>query len=437
MNGGIGMFGHCLAVNAAGNLTIGGLDTVELAQTYGTPLLVMDEAEIRRACRGYQRAMQSAFDGGGQVLYASKAFCCKAMCRIAADEGLGLDVVSGGELYTALAAGFPPERMYMHGNSKTVEELAYAVQAGVGHIVVDNLTELEQLQEIAFAAKQRVNVLFRVKPGIDAHTHDYIKTGHVDSKFGFALQTGEAFAAIRAAMRMDSLRIAGVHCHIGSQIVDLKPFQLAAEVMLEFMAQVRSGLGVTLGQLNLGGGFGIRELPSHDAAAYGQYLHGIARAVKSVCAEQDFPCPKVIIEPGRSIVAPAGITLYRAGAVKPIPEVRTYVAVDGGMTDNPRYALYHAQYDMVVANRAAQPKQQLYTIAGRCCESGDLLGENIPLQEVQPGDILAVLGTGAYNYSMASNYNRVPRPAVVMVRKGQAQVAIRRETYADLLRCDQ
>jgi len=426
----------CLNVNNHGHLTIGGKDTVELAQTFGTPLYVMDEAQIRENCRRYKRSVDDFYGGKGLVAYASKAFCCKAMCVIAAEEGLGLDVVSGGELYTAISAGFPVDNIIFHGNNKTTEELAYAVRQGVGRIVADNIYELELLNQIAAGADAKPCVSFRIKPGIDAHTHDFVRTGQIDSKFGFALETGEALEAVRTAISMEHIRFTGVHCHIGSQIYDIEPFELAAKVMLRFIAQVKNELNYEITELNLGGGFGIKYVPENDPVEYEQYMRSISLTVKAACRELGIAMPFILMEPGRSIVGPAGITLYTVGGVKEIPDVRTYVSVDGGMTDNPRYALYHSQYDMMVANKAALPKSRVYTLAGRCCESGDLLGEHVPMQEVSVGDTVAVLATGAYNYSMSSNYNRLPKPAVVLVNNGDAKVIIKREAYDDIIRND-
>lgn len=426
----------CLGVNAHGHLTIGGRDTVELAQTFGTPLYVMDEEEIRKTCRRYKTSIEQFYGGRGMVAFASKAFCCKAMCKIADEEGLCLDVVSGGELYTALSAGFPVEKILFHGNNKTLEELTYAVRSGVGRIVVDNIFELELLEQIAAGAGQTVNIQFRIKPGVDAHTHDFVQTGQIDSKFGFALETGEAMDAVDKALAMKNVELAGVHCHIGSQIFDIDPFELAARLLLDFIAQVKEKHGYEIPELNLGGGYGIKYIPGHDPVEYERYMKRISVIVKEVCAEKGIGMPFIMMEPGRSIVGPAGITLYRVGAEKVIPHIRTYLSVDGGMADNPRYALYRSEYDMVVANRASEPKNRVFTIAGRCCESGDLLGEGVPLQEAKVGDTLAVLATGAYNYSMASNYNRLPKPAVVMVRGGDARVVVKRETYADIVRND-
>ena len=426
----------CLGVNQQGHLTIGGRDTLELAETYGTPLYVMDENEIRRACRSYIGSINKYYDGKGAVAFASKAFCCRAMCRLAAEEGLCLDVVSIGELHTALSAGFPAERLYFHGNNKTMEELTAALEQGVGRIVVDNPTELELLNQLAIAKGTKAAVSFRIKPGIDAHTHAYIRTGQIDSKFGLALETGEAMATITAAAKMEGIAVKGIHCHIGSQIFDVEPFEDAARVMLGFMAQVKQATGLELEELDLGGGFGIKYLPEHDPVEYERYMQQVSTVVKETCAKLGIATPFVTIEPGRSIVGSAGITLYKVGAVKEIPGVRTYVSVDGGMADNPRYILYQSEYDFVAAARAAQPKDRTVTVAGKCCESGDLLGENVAIQEVHPGDVLAVLATGAYNYSMSSNYNRIPKPPVVFVKDGEARVVVKRETLDDLIRND-
>ena len=425
------------AVNGHGHLTIGGLDTVALASKYGTPLYVMDEDAIRANCRALKNSMDAHYHKKGLVLYASKAFCCKRMYRILNEEGLGADVVSGGELYTALQAGFPAERIYFHGNNKTADELTMALESGVGRIVVDNIAELELLGALAKAAGKTASVLFRIKPGIDAHTHNFIRTGQIDSKFGFALETGEALQAVAAALKTPGIRVAGIHCHIGSQIFDIEPFEHAAEVMLGFMADVKAETGRELEILDLGGGFGIKYLPEHDPVQYDRYMQRVAGAVERTCKARGLRTPFIVIEPGRSIVGPAGLTLYTAGAVKEIPGVRTYLSVDGGMGDNPRYILYQAPYEAMVANRAAEPKTRTVTLAGRCCESGDLIGEHMQMQEARAGDIIAVLATGAYNYAMASNYNRIPRPPVVMLREGRARVVVRRESYEDLVRNDE
>lgn len=425
-----------LNINEKGHLTIGGCDTVELAETYGTPLYVMNEEVIRRALRAYVQSMETYYPQGGRVAYASKACCFLEMYRIAAQEGCGADVVSGGELYTALRAGMPAERLYFHGNNKPEGELRMALEAGVGRIVVDNPAELRRLSSIAQDMGSTAAILLRVTPGIDAHTHQFIRTGQIDSKFGLTLENGEALAAAREALSLPGIDLKGFHCHIGSQIFDVDPFAHAADVMLRFMARVRGETGATLTELNLGGGFGIRYTDRDQPKPFGAYMKQVSAVMSQTAAELDFPLPFIILEPGRSVAAPAGITLYTVGAVKSIPGVREYVSVDGGMGDNPRYALYKAAYTVVVANRMREPNTRVMTISGRCCESGDLIQENVPLPDCEHGDILAVLGTGAYNYSMSSNYNRLPRPAVVMVMDGTSRVVVKGETYEDLIRND-
>ena len=425
-----------LDINELGHLTIGGADTLALVEEYGTPLYAMSEEAIRENCRLYRRSMERFYQGRGMVAYASKAFCCKAMCTIAREEGLGLDVVSAGELYTARAAGFPMERVLFHGNNKTPEELAMALEYGVGRIVADNLTELGTLNAMAAARGVIAPVMLRIKPGVDAHTHSFIRTGQIDSKFGFALETGEALGAVKLALEAKSLRLTGLHCHIGSQIFEIEPFCHAVTVMLEFMGLICRETGTALAELNLGGGFGIRYIAENDPVPYDRYMEKISGVVKSCCTKLGFPEPFLILEPGRSIVGAAGLTLYRVGEVKVIPGVRTYVSVDGGMGDNPRYALYHADYTFTAAARAGETKTQVVTVAGKCCESGDLLGENVPLQEVKPGEVLAVLATWAYNYSMASSYNRNPRPPVVLVGENGPRVIVRRESLEVLVAND-
>ncbi len=426
----------CLGVNEHGHLTIGGRDTIELAQRYGTPLYVMDENEIRRACASYKGSIERYYGGHGLVTYASKAFCCKAICKIAMEEGLGLDVVSIGELYTAKSVGFPMDKVFFHGNNKTPQELLAALEYEVGQIVVDNLVELEQLNQLAASQKKTANILFRVKPGVEAHTHKFIRTGQIDSKFGLALEGGEAMRAVLEAIKMPNIHLKGLHCHIGSQIFDIEPFQESAAVMLRFLADIKKETGKELEILDLGGGFGIKYLEEHDPVEYDQYMKKVSQTVGAVCQELGLNTPFIVIEPGRSIVGPAGITLYTVGAVKEIPNVRTYASVDGGMCDNPRYILYQSEYEALVANKASQPRSEKITLAGKCCESGDLIGEGMMIQPVQSGDIVAVLATGAYNYSMSSNYNRIPRPPVVMLRDGEDRVVVKAETLEDLIRND-
>ena len=425
-----------LSVNENGNLAIGGIDTVELAKNYGTPLYVMDEQMIRKNLRRFHESMQKFYDGKGMVCYASKAFSCMEMCRIVASEGDGLDVVSIGELYTALKAGFPVERIGFHGNNKTDEELKFAVENNVGHIIVDNISELNRLEKIASETNKKPDILFRIKPGIDAHTHDFVKTGQIDSKFGFALETGEAFEAVKEAVNCENLNLTGLHCHIGSQIFDIAPFEEAARVMLEFIAKIKNELGYEIKGLNLGGGFGIKYLESDDPQPFETYMERVSKVVNEECEKLNISRPFIYIEPGRSIAAPAGITLYTVGARKEIPNIRTYISVDGGMADSPRYILYKSQYEAIVANKANQERTEKVTIAGKCCESGDLIGENMPLQHAESGDIIAVCATGAYNYSMSSNYNRLQKPAVVFVNNGESRIAVKRESLDDIIRND-
>ena len=424
-----------LQINAQGHLTIGGCDAVELAREYGTPLYVLDETGVRAACRSYRDSIDRFYGGRGMVCYASKAFCCKEICRIMHDEGMGLDVVSEGELYTALSAGFPAEKICFHGNNKTDSELLYALRENVGLMIVDNDYELERLNRFAGEMGKRPNIAFRIKPGVDAHTHDFVRTGQIDSKFGVALENGEALAIIKKALAMQHLRLKGVHCHIGSQIFELEPFELAAERMVELMAQVRDETGYVIEELDLGGGFGICYTEKDAALRYDSYMEKVSVVVKEACERLHFPQPFMMLEPGRSIVGPYGVTLYTVGAIKEIPGVRIYAAVDGGMTDNPRYALYQSRYTVYHAHKSGSLER--FDVVGRCCESGDIIQPGVELPgDTCRGDLLAVCTTGAYNYSMASNYNRLCRPALVMVRGGKARLAVRRQTFADLVACD-
>ncbi len=425
-----------LSTNAKGRLMIGGVDTVALAAKYGTPLYVMDEDLIRHNCRLFQDSIDKYYDGNGMVCYASKAFSCLEIYRIMKSENMGIDVVSGGELYTAIRAGFDVSRAVFHGNNKSDEEMRLALDNGVGRIVVDNRFELERLDAIAKEKNITAPVLLRIKPGVDAHTHNFIRTGQIDSKFGFALETGEAFKATELALSYDNINLRGFHCHIGSQILDTQAFEAAAQIMMEFIEKVTRELHVDIADLNLGGGFGIRYTLDDDPPSYDAYMCAVAKVINAFCEEHCITRPYIMIEPGRSIVAPAGITLYTIGCKKTIPRVRTYISVDGGMCDNPRYILYQSEYDAVIANKAERTKAEKVTIAGKCCESGDLIGENVPLQTSRPGDILAICATGAYNYSMASNYNRIQKPPVVFVKDGEDRLVIRRETLDDLLKCD-
>ena len=423
-------------VNENNHLEIGGCDSIMLAKEYGTPLYVLDENVVRESCRKYVDSVKQYYDGNGLILYASKALSTMAIYRILHEEGMGVDVVSGGEMYTAYKAGMPMEKVYFHGNNKTPDELSMALDLGVGRIIVDSVTELHNLSAIAKEKGKIANVMFRIKPGIDAHTHDFVKTGQIDCKFGLALETGEALAIIGEAVKTDNICYCGIHCHIGSQIFDIEPFCEAAHVMMKLIKEIKDTFGADTKELNLGGGFGIAYNEKDDPIPFGNYMKAVSHVLHEEAEKLQLPLPFILMEPGRSIVATAGATLYTVGVVKEIPGIRTYVSVDGGMADNPRYILYQAEYNFTVANRAGDEKDTIVTIAGRCCESGDLLGEHVPLQKVTVGDILAVSATGAYNYSMASHYNRLPNPAMVLVNNGSHRLIIKRESYEDLIQKD-
>lgn len=422
--------------NEQGHLTVGGVDTVELARTYGTPAYILDEDVIRANCRTYLLAARTHFGADALPLYASKALCFTGIYRLVAEEGLGVDCVSGGELYTAAHAGFPAERIYFHGNNKTDADLVQALDMGVGTIVVDNTEELIALDTLARERGKVQKILLRITPGIDPHTHRAVVTGNIDSKFGSAIATGQALAITRHALSLSGVSLAGFHCHIGSQIFDIEPFRDAAGIMLAFIADVKRETGFEAAELNLGGGLGVRYIEEDPSIDYAACIADIAAIVRKGAEQNGVRTPRVILEPGRSLVAAAGVTLYTVGSVKNIPGFKTYISVDGGMPDNPRYALYQSQYTALIANRANAPRDLVATLAGRCCESGDLLGEDMKIQSAARGDILAVLCTGAYNYAMASNYNRLPRAPIVMVANGKARLAVARESFADLVRND-
>lgn len=430
------MFFHGTSrVNERGHLEIGGVDVVDLAKEYGTPLYIYDVALIRARARAFKEAFKK-HGVKAQVAYASKAFSTVAMVQLVEEEGLSLDVVSGGELYTALRAGFPPERIHFHGNNKSREELEMALEHGVGCIVVDNFYELQLLEEISREREAVTEILIRVTPGIEAHTHDYILTGQEDSKFGFDLNNGQADEALVRALQSESLHVLGVHCHIGSQIFETTGFVLAAQKIFQKIAHWKETYGFVPEVVNLGGGFGIRYTSEDDPLPASQYVENIIEEVKKQVAELGIAMPEIWIEPGRSLVGDAGTTIYSIGSRKEVPNVRHYVAVDGGMSDNIRPALYEAKYEAVLANRVLDDKEEVVAIAGKCCESGDMLIWDLPLPKAEAGDYLAVFCTGAYGYSMANNYNRIPRPAVVFVENGEAQLVVKRETYEDLVRLD-
>ncbi|WP_418789983.1 diaminopimelate decarboxylase [Phosphitispora sp. TUW77] len=424
-----------MLINNKGHLEVGGCDTVELAKEFGTPLYVMDEGHLRENCRKYYQAFTGTYSNS-LVIYASKAFLTLAMCKLIESEGLGLDVVSGGELYTALKAGFPRELIYFHGNNKSFEELQMALDSGIGRIVVDNVQELDKINELSGRMHTKANILIRVTPGIEAHTHEYIQTGQIDSKFGMVISNGQALEGIKKALEYNNINLIGLHCHIGSQIFELESYQHTAEVMMEFLMKVYLETGYRFSELNLGGGFGIYYASGDKPASIKTYAAMVMETIIQKCEENQYPMPRVIVEPGRSIVGTAGLTLYTVGTVKDIPGVRKYVSVDGGMTDNPRPALYQARYEAILANKADRRKVEEVSIAGKCCESGDMLIWDLHVPEVQQGDILAVSSTGAYNYSMSSNYNRIARPAVVFAGEGRADLVVKRETLEDIIRND-
>ncbi len=426
-------------INAQGHLTFGGADCVELAEEFHTPLYVFDEAHIRTMMRTYRQALEDFYEGNGRILYASKAFCTSAMFRIAEEEGLGADVVSGGELFTALHAGFPADRLCMHGNNKLPGEISAALEAGVSRIVIDAFSEMDLLEEEAARRGMVQNVLLRINPGVEAHTHAYVQTATPDSKFGFSVANGEADRAVRELKAHPHLAFRGLHCHIGSQIFEKQSFVLAAEKCVAFMGHIREQYGLVCDELDLGGGFGIRYTkadPALTASDYRAFLEALCVSVKKNCRALDLKTPFLYLEPGRSIVGEAGITLYTVGAIKEIPGIRKYLAIDGGMFDNPRYCLYGSQYTAVLVSRAAESPVEKVAIAGKCCESGDLIGVDFDLPAAEQGDVLAILSTGAYNYSMASNYNRNLIPPVVLVREGKAELIVRPQTYDDLVSHD-
>jgi diaminopimelate decarboxylase len=409
-----------------------GCDTVALAREYGTPLYVVSERMIRERLRELRSSFLDRYPGTG-ALYASKALQTLDICRIVASEGIGLDVVSAGELYAAAKAGFPMDRIWFHGNSKTDEEIRMAVEYGVGRVVVDNLHELEYLDRTALAAGKRMRILFRVTPGVDSHTHDFISTGKLDSKFGIPLDPSVRDQYVGAALSMKGVELLGFHFHIGSQILSNESHRKAVGIVARLMAEARDAYGFETRELNLGGGYGVRYQGDEITHPLSYFVDAMMDDLKAACAASKLSLPHVIIEPGRWIVGEAGITLYTVGSKKVIPGIKTYVGIDGGLPDNPRPMLYGAVYEASVADRHDAPRTEKVTVAGKCCESGDILIRGIELQAPVPGDTLAVFTTGAYNHSMASNYNRLPRPAMVMTDGGKHRLSVRRETFEDLV----
>jgi len=424
-----------MEINDEGHLQIGGCDTIQLAKEYGTPLYVYDVALIRERARAFKTTFEK-LNVQSQVAYASKAFSSIAMIELIKEEGLSLDVVSGGELYTAIKAGFPGQKIHFHGNNKSPEELKMALQYNIGCFVVDNFYELEMLNDLCEQFDTETNILLRVTPGIEAHTHDYILTGQEDSKFGFDLQNGQAEEALKLALSLNRLNVLGLHCHIGSQIFETTGFILAAEKIIHKMASWKDQFSYEPSVLNLGGGFGIRYTKEDQPIPPEQYVFDIVQAVQKQANEHGLNLPEIWIEPGRSLVGDAGTTLYSIGSRKDIPHVRTYIAVDGGMSDNIRPALYQAKYEAILANKPLAQHEETVSIAGKCCESGDMLIWDLPLPKSCSEDILAVFCTGAYGYSMSNNYNRIPRPAVVFVENGESKLVVKRETYENIVQLD-
>ncbi len=430
----VSLFPVTAQINHKGHLVLGGCDALDLVAEYGTPLYVFDEETLRLMCREFVGEFGKLYPNT-RVLYASKAFANAALARLVQEEGLGMDVVSGGELALAQAVGFPPEGVYFHGNNKTPAELEMALDYGIGRVVVDSFHELELLDTLARRRGRVQDIMLRLSPGVDPHTHSHTTTGILDSKFGFAIQTGHGAQAIRQALAARNLRLVGLHFHLGSPIFELEPYSIAVDAVLTFAAQFK-GEGLELREFSPGGGFAIGYLRTQPPPPVSAYAQVITSALKARCADLGFGEPRLVIEPGRSIVGRAGVALYTVGAIKDIPTVRKYVSLDGGMGDNIRPALYGSRYEAVVANRVHDAPSEMVTLVGKYCESGDVLIKDIALPPLQAGDVVAIPSSGAYAPAMASNYNLNPRPAIVMVKGGKARLVRRRETYQDLMRCD-
>jgi diaminopimelate decarboxylase len=413
-------------------LSIAGVSAVDLAKEYGTPLYVMDEQLMRDNCRRFYKSFKAS-EGQNKIAYAGKAFLTIAMCEIIKSEGLFLDVVSGGELYTAYKADFPLEKVYFHGNNKTIDEIYMAVKLGVGTFVVDNLNEIEIVNEAAKEKGIIQRIILRITPGIEAHTHEYIKTGQIDSKFGFTILNNELEGVINTVLSLSNVKLAGLHCHIGSQIFELQPYRDAVGIMTSLIRDIKEKFNYDIEELDLGGGFGVYYNKGDEPKEIEDFCRTIIEETKNKCKEYGINHPILVLEPGRSIVANAGITLYTVGSIKDIPGVRKYVAVDGGMTDNIRPALYNADYQCVLVSKVSEPRMEVVTIAGKCCESGDILIEGVKLPKVTSGDIMAVLSTGAYGYSMSNNYNKIPKAPVVLVSEGHHRLICKRQTYKDMI----
>ena len=426
-----------LCINEQGHLTFGGFDTVELTKKYSTALYVMDEERIRANMRTYIGAMKKYFGEKSLPLYASKAASFKRIYAIAKEESMGIDVVSSGEIYTAKCAGFPLSMAYFHSNNKTDEDVEFAIENGVGYFVADNFEEVDAID--FFAKKHGIcqKILLRLTPGIDPHTYEAVATGKVDSKFGSAIETGAAEKICRYALEKENIELVGFHCHVGSQVFDSEVYLAAAEIMFKFIADMKNKYGYTAKELNLGGGYGVRYTENDPVIDIAENIKLVSEKTKEMAERLGVEYPIIRMEPGRSIVADAGLTLYKVGSVKRIEGYKNYVSVDGGMTDNPRYALYKSAYTVLAANKMNEDCNFECSVVGRCCESGDIIQENVKLPEsICRGDIIAVLSTGAYNYSMASNYNRVPRLPIVMVNGKDSYIAVKRESFEDIVRND-
>lgn len=422
-----------LTVSENGHLIFAGADTLELAEKYGTPAYIIDENKIREKCRIYKNALSECFGENSFPLFASKSLCFKQLYRIISEENLGIDVVSAGEIHVAWSSGFPMEKAYFHGNNKTDEEIAFAMEKGIGCFICDNTDELFAIEREAAKRNITQKILLRLTPGIDPHTHKKISTGSVDSKFGSAIATSQALKITKEALALSHIELLGFHCHIGSQIFDAQPFIDAAKIMIEFIAEAKKETGFEAKTLNLGGGMGVRYVESDPVIDYAANIRMIADVVKTECEAHGVTVPDILMEPGRSIVADSGLTLYTVGSRKEIPGVRSYVSIDGGMTDNPRYTLYGSAYTVLNAGKMNEKADYECTVAGKCCESGDLIQENVKIASPERGDILAVCTTGAYNYTMSSNYNSIAKPPIVMIKDGESYIAVRRETFEDMI----
>lgn len=423
-----------LSVNGKGHLAICGCDAEDLAAEFGTPLYVLDEDMIREKCRTYVDAMHEYFGPASAPLFASKSLCFKGIYPVVESEGMCVDVVSPGEIYTVLAAGFPAEKMFFHGTNKTDEDIAYGVESGIGYFVVDNLNEMAVLDRTAANRGVRQKVLLRLTCGLDPHTLEAINTGRVDSQFGVPIDTGQADDFVQAALACENIEVAGFHSHVGSQIFESDSFNRQVEILTEYAARVKEAYGLAVKVLNIGGGFGVRYTEKDPVIDIPARIKEVSEHLNAACEKYGVSFDAIFMEPGRSIVADAGTTLYTTGGVKEVKGYRNYVTVDGGMTDNPRFALYKSEYTVLNASRADVPADYECTVAGRCCESGDRIAENISIAKPERGDVIAVLTTGAYNYAMASNYNRVPKPAMIMIKEGTPRLVIKRESYADMMK---